>query len=145
MNRLDDLGISPVGAQAWRNRKSRWRKALRRTVKSVDDLVSRSNKGIHIPMSDLYFLGRQVADVGQRGITLRVELPPGIKVGPPAEMLAGACKVLESASRVLEAIAVRQHTPLVDFPRFVSSLHVKAEVDIGALAALDDLVKEVER
>ena len=145
MNSLDDLGVSPVAIGPWRNRKSRWRKSVRRIMATVDAIVARSNRGVHIPMGDLYLAARQVADVGHRGVTLRLEMPVVAKPEPTAGVIAGTCKVLESASRALEHIGERQHTPLVDFPRFTSSLHVKAEVDIGALAALDDLVKEVER
>ncbi|MGH8655137.1 MAG: hypothetical protein ACREYE_24535 [Gammaproteobacteria bacterium] len=142
-HQLDDLGVAPTSVGAWANRKSRWRKRARRILKTFDAVAASHNKGIHVSMGTLYELARTIADVGERGVGLRVEMPGDVmRRAHAGRSLAAVCSQLESASKSLERIAVRQNTPLVDFPTFDNKLYVMADVDTGALEALEKMVEE---
>jgi len=60
------------------------------------------------------------------------------------ESIAGTCKLLEAASKVIQAIAEKQGTPLVDFPLFVSELAATSTVELGAQDALKQLMEDVD-
>ena len=146
MNNLDDLGVPPGSPGSWANRKSRWRKRTRKVLMRFDAMVGRHNKGLHISMGDLYELARTIAELGDRGVALRVDMPHEVtRRETTGRGLAALCAQLESASRALERVAIRQNTPLVEFPTFVNRLYVSSEVDAGALSALEEMMKEVER
>ena len=142
---LDDLGVAPTSIGSWANRKSRWRKRTRKVLTRFDAMVGRHNKGLHISMGDLYELARTIAELGERGVNLRVEMPPElVRRETTGRGLAALCSQLESASRSLERVAMRQNTPLIEFPQFVNKLYVSADLEAGALSALEEMRKGVE-
>jgi hypothetical protein len=110
-----------------------------------DAMVGRHNKGLHISMGNLYELARTVADLGARGVMLRGEMPQEvIRRETAGRGLAALCAQLESASKALERVATRQNTPLIEFPTFVNKLYVSADLEAGALSALEEMRKGVE-
>ncbi len=126
--------------------KSRWKKQVEKVILRVDDIASIFATGERIGMGALYGTAHKLAHVGERGIELRrrLEATPKIsRIDNIHESIASACKLVEIASKTLEYIADKQNTPLIDFPVFVSNLHVTSKVDTGRLEAFEKLRKEM--
>lgn len=133
-------------SKLYSSKKGAWRLKASAITRKVDDVASRHISGKHIPMGELYELAYKVARIGEQGIALRGRMKEfGVKQQQRVHVsFASTCKLLESASRILERIAEVQGTPLIAFPLFVSDLEATTEIETEALAALDELKKEVE-
>lgn len=136
--------LSP--SRRYASKKGAWRAKARDLTCRVDDIASRHISGKHVPMADLYELAYKVSVLGEYGIALRGRMREfDIKQQQQVHTsFAATCKLLESASKILERIMEVQGTPLVAFPLFVSDLDATTEIETEALAALAELKREVE-
>lgn len=125
--------------------KNIWRRGVKRHIETVDDISSRHMQGKHISMGVLYEAARNVAKAGERGLQLRGRMDEYgvIQRSRVHESIAATCKLLESASKVLEKVADKQGTPLIDFPVFTSDLNATSDIELGANDALKALMEGV--
>lgn len=126
--------------------KAVWRRRVKRVVHLADQICQRHMQGEYIPMGVMYESARAVFVTGERGILLRHRMDDYgvIKRDKVHESIASTCKLLQSASEVIQKIAEKQGTALVDFPLFESSLAATSKQELGAQDALKSLMAEVE-
>ena len=125
--------------------KAVWRRKVKRVVKVADDIAQAHMQGDYISMGVVYEGAREIFVTGERGILLRHRMDDYgvIKRDRVHESFASTCKLLQSASEVIQKIAEKQGTPLVDFPLFESSLAATSKQELGAQDALKSLMKEI--
>ena len=126
--------------------KAKWRMRVRRVVKLADNICQAHMQGDYIGMGVLYESARAIFRTGERGVLLRHRMDDYgvIQRDKVHESMASACKLLQSASEVIQKIAEKQGTALADFPLFESPLHATSKQELGALDALKALTEEVE-
>ena len=133
-------------SELYASKKGQWRTDVKRVTVAVDKIAERHIDGQHIPMMELYDMGYRIVGMGDRGIDLRARMKEfDVKQKQKVhQSIAATCKMLESAAKIIEFIAERQDIPMIEFPVFVSNLETNARIETDALAALDELKKEVE-
>ena len=126
--------------------KSLWRKAVKRAIARADIISQAHMQGDYVSMGVLYEGARNIAKTGERGIRLRHRMDDYaiVKRNRVHESIAGTCKLLEAASKVIQTIAEKQGTPLIDFPLFVSELAATSSVELGAQDALKQLMEDMD-
>ena len=126
--------------------KSLWRKAVQKVINCADDIAQAHMRGDYISMGVIYATARKIAKVGERGVRLRHRMDDYgiIKRERVHESIASACKLLETASKVIQAITEKQGTPLIEFPLFISELAASSSVELGAQDALKQLMEDVK-
>ena len=126
--------------------KAVWRRRVKRVVKMADDISQAHMQGDYISMGVLYESGRAVFATGERGILLRHRMDDYgvIQRDRVHESIASTCKLLQSASEVIQKIADKQGTALIDFPLFESRLAATSKQELGAQDALKSLMEVVE-
>ncbi len=126
--------------------KSLWRRAVRKAVERADQVSQGHMRGKFIGMGEMYETARQIKKIGDRGVRLRYRMDDYaiVKRDRVHEGISSACKLLEGASKVIQAIAQKQGTPLFDFPLFVSELATTSEVELGAQDALKSLMEDLK-
>jgi hypothetical protein len=132
-----------VKRMKFHRKKNVWRRQVKRHIEAADAVARDHVNGIHISMGRLYETARNIAKTGDRGLQLRASMKSYDiqRVDRVHESIASTCKLLESASKVMEGIADKQGTPLVDFPLFTSDLHVTSDIALGANEALEALMQ----
>ena len=126
--------------------KAVWRRRVKRVVKLTDAICQAHMQGDYISMGVLYESGREVFGAGERGVLLRHRMDDYgvIQRDRVHESIASTCKLLQSASEVIQKIAEKQGTALVDFPLFESPLAATSTQELGAQDALKSLMEAVE-
>jgi len=126
--------------------KAVWRRRVKRVIKLADDICQAHMQGDYISMGVLYESGREVFTAGERGVLLRHRMNDYgvIKRDKVHESIASTCKLLQSASEVIQKIAEKQGTALIDFPLFESNLAATSKQELGAQDALKSLMEVVE-
>jgi hypothetical protein len=126
--------------------KAVWRRRVKRVIALADSISQRHMQGDYISMGDLYESGREVFATGERGVLLRHRMDGYgvIRRERVHESIASTCKLLQSASEVIQKIADKQGTALVDFPVFVSSLAATSSQELGAQDALKSLMEDID-
>ena len=126
--------------------KSEWRRHVHDLTIQVDSISERHNQGKRIGMGQLYEVAHAIAKVGGKGEALRGRMDDYdvIKRDRVHESIAASCRLLETASGILQLIAEKQGLPLVDFPAYTSELAVTSDIETGAVEAFEQLRKELE-
>ena len=126
--------------------KAVWRRRVKRVIKLADDICQSHMQGDYISMGVLYESGREVFATGERGVLLRHRMDDYgvIKRDKVHESIASTCKLLQSASEVIQKVAEKQGTALIDFPLFESPLAATSKQELGAQDALKSLMEAVE-
>jgi len=123
-----------------------WRQQVVKAVIRADAVSERHMRGKFIGMGDMYEAAGQIKKIGDRGVRLRYRMDDYgvIKRERVHESIAASCKLLETASKVIQKISEKQGTPLIDFPLFISELASSSSVELGAQDALKQLMEEVD-
>ena len=126
--------------------KAVWRRRVKRVIKVADNISQAHMQGDYISMGVLYEGGRDIFKTGERGVLLRHRMDDYgvIQRDKVHESIASTCKLLQNASEVIQKIAEKQGTALVDFPLFESPLAATSKQELGAQDALKSLMEEVE-
>ena len=126
--------------------KAVWRRRVKLVIKLADNISQAHMQGDYVSMGILYESARKVFAMGERGVLLRHRMDDYgvIQRDKVHESIASTCKLLQSASEVIQKIAEKQGTALVDFPLFESSLAVTSKQELGAQDALKSLMEAVE-
>ena len=126
--------------------KAVWRRGVKRVIKLADTICQRHMQGDYIGMGVLYEGGRAIFATGERGVLLRHRMDDYgvIQRDRVHESFASTCKLLQSASEIIQKIAEKQGTPLVEFPIFESPLAATSSQELGAQDALKSLMEDVD-
>ena len=124
--------------------KAGWRKTVKVVIIATDNMCQSHMRGDYVSMGVLYETGRRVAKVGERGVRLRHRMDDHgiVKRERVHESIASTCKLLEAASKIIQTIAEKQGTPLIEFPLFISELAASSTMELGAQDALKQLMEE---
>lgn len=126
--------------------KSLWRRAVTRAILGADKIAKQHMVGDYISMGAFYESAQEIFAAGQRGVRLRHRMDEFgiIRRERVHESIAGTCKLLQTASAIIQKIAEKQGTPLIDFPLFVSELAATSTTELGAQNALKQLMEDME-
>ena len=126
--------------------KSLWRRGVAKVIIGVDRIAQAHMCGDFLGMGVLYESAHKITAIGERGIRLRHRMDDYgiVKRDRVHESIAGACKLLQAASAVVQKIAEKQGTPLIDFPLFVSELAATSSTELGAQDALKQLMEDID-
>ncbi len=126
--------------------KAVWRRRVKRVIILADKICQRHMQGDYIGMGVMYEGGREIFAAGERGVLLRHRMDDYgvIQRDRVHESFAASCKLLQSASEVIQKIAEKQGTPLIDFPVWESPLAATSSQELGAQDALKSLMEDVD-
>lgn len=125
--------------------KAVWRRRVRRVTKLADDICQRHMQGDYISMGTLHESGQEILATGERGVLLRHRMDDHgiIQRDKVHESIASTCRLLQSASEVIQKISEKQGTSLAGFPVFESPLAATSKQELGAMSALESLEKDL--